>query len=280
MRAQCTLNSLLVVVCLVGCHQPESTSPPPPPAKIGDLVPKTSPHQNDALLGAFALDMYIYNVPAKNQAAIRNLWKTMGTRKMRYKNHFAFKANALQIATTRIRRWSWIDGVLLEARAQKQRTVHMMIGEQQPSDLHIRPINGSPSVTHINLEGNQEQVRLRPGKLSLRMQALPMGDRYRLVGYPTLTLNISERIPALAERMRAHEIPFWGAAFSAPLQVGDVLVLGPAEHCGDESTLGGLLFRNDQGVLFMDPVQPSKPKTEPALRLFVFVCSFARTRVP
>jgi hypothetical protein len=103
---------------------------------------------------------------------------------------------------------------------------------------------------------------------------------YRLIGYPCLALNISERIPELAERMRNQEFAFRTAAFSAPMRIGDVVVLGPEEHVGNESTLGGMVFNHPQGMLFMDPYQPSHPKNEPAIRLYIMVCTYLKAQEP
>ncbi len=248
--------------------------------KLADLAPPPTPNRAVNLLGSLALDVHVYSIPAQHQDALRNLWKTLKTKGLRYQNHFAFRANALRAGRVRWKQWNWIEGVLQEARAQKERTVSLLIDERAPTDLVIRPLRTYTKVNFINRDGSTETANLRPGNLVLRLHAQSGADGYRLIGYPTLALVISERIPELAERMRANEFAFRAAAFSAPMQIGDVLVLGPEEHVGDESTLGGAVFNHPQGVLFMDPYQPSHPKNEPAVRLYVMVCTYVKPMEP
>jgi len=262
---------------VIGCHGSDKPAPQESaPITLRDLAPPPDPARAVGLLGNMAVDIHIYNVPTKHQDALRNLWKTLKTRGFRYQSHFAFRANALRVGRISMRQWSWIEGVLQEARAQKERTVSLMVEEQRPADLVIRPITKYTPVEFIDREGDTETARLRPGNLTLRLQAQSNSTGYRLIGFPALALVISERIPELAERMRAKEFAFRTAAFSAPIQLGDVLILGPEEHVGEESTLGGLVFNHPQGVFFMDPYQPSHPKLEPAIRLYVMVCTYLR----
>jgi hypothetical protein len=225
-----------------------------------------------------ALDIHIYQVPVSRMRELSSLWKPTKTRGLRYRSHYAFRANALRAGLTRIQRWDAIEASLLEQHAQKVRTVSMLVSAQEPSDLWVRSVNRITKVSFFNQQETSETTNLRPGNLVFRWQVLPQTDgTYRLMGVPALALTISSRIPELAERMRSQETTFDAAAFTAPMGPGDVLILGPEAYHGDTSTLGGLLFSETEDVLFVDRLQPTLPHAEPAIQLFILICSQVKT---
>lgn len=276
MRVVCTLLFFGSLLLTPACHGPEPE--PAPSMKLSDLAPPGQPKPQVGLLGDMSLDIHIYQLPQKRLRDLKDLWHSTKTRGLRYRNHQTFRANALRAGLTRIQRWNWIDGVLQEVRAQKLRTVSMLITGQESNDLMIRSVNNFAPLSFVNQAGKTEKTKLRPGNFVLRWQVLPQIDgSYRLMGYPALAMTISSRIPELAERMRAQEPEFKETAFSAPLQPGDILILGPETHMGDGSTLGGMVFC-DEEVLFVDKIQPDMPRTEPAVRLYILVC--AQVKIP
>ena len=257
---------------LSGCRVGHTDKPVWVDVNIADLAPPDKPALR--LLKTIDFNILVYEIPIDHITQIRELWRGINTQSIQFKNAFAFHSNAFRIGLTQ--RLNWVQGTLESAGAILAHEHKIIFGSVPENDLDIRMIDHHQSLHFCNYERRYQYINIAPSKLVLRLKCGPipnMPETCQLLGYPVITSNISYSIPELAERARARDIAFNTTAFKCYLRIGDILVLGPEEYYGDESSLGGLFFKTPQGTLFLEDPQGDQPQQKPSLRVYVMVCT-------
>jgi len=265
---------MFISLLLTGCARHQE-----PPIwqqiKIGDLAPK-DPNRPTWILDTTNLDIYVFHIPQDKLKAIRGLWDGLNPRPIRYANYTAFRANAFRAAQANIQKWDWVLGSLAEAGARLAGISTVWLQGDLPHDLKIWTLPLLTRITHTPWQGPTQQVGIGPGVLALRLRADPMaasGPIRQLVAYPVFTPGPPGPIDQLAQVAKKREVEFIGAGFAVPISEGDVVVLGPEEYCGDQSTLAGIFFREQQPGFVVGPGGKKLVQTVPVVRIYAIVCT-------
>ncbi|MDH7600440.1 MAG: hypothetical protein QHH07_12550, partial [Sedimentisphaerales bacterium] len=261
---------LLMVVGLGGCAK-EPQQPLAGQLKITDLAPR-DPNGGLTILDTTNLDVYVFHVQADRLADLRGLWDGLNIRPIRFANYTVFRANAFRVAQATVQRWDWILGSLAEAQARLANITTVWLDGDQPHDMKVWALPKAVRVTYTSQQGSQETAMVGPGVLALRLKAEAMGSRgaiRQLVAYPVSTPGVVGHVDRLVEFARRMEVPFMGAAFTVPIREGDIVVLGPEEYCGDQSTLGGLFFRELQPATVVEPGPANVVQKAQVVRVYV-----------
>ncbi|MCP4456174.1 MAG: hypothetical protein GY809_32350, partial [Planctomycetes bacterium] len=181
-----------------------------------------------------------------------------------------------RIARGQVKNGAWIATQLRQANAQKVQNVSLLLADGQENDVPIKPIPAPQKLTFTAMNNSAQTIALNPGILCLRFHV----DRNptnpfitELVAYPFLKVPTSETVEALTRKIQSQQISFLCAAFTTHLAPGDIIVLGPQDYYGDNSTLGGLFFGNPSGRLFTPLSRKEPPKMEPSVKILVILCT-------
>ncbi len=260
-----------------GCRSQPKEPPIWEKVKIGDLASTEKPDASSAKrTPTVNLEITLYEIPASNLALLHELWKPLTKKGLRFKNHHAFQSNGYRIARGQFQSLGWIATQLQQANAQKIQNVSLLLNDGQENDLPIKPVPATQRLTFTAMNGSAQTITLNPGILSLRFHV----DRNpanpfvtEMAAYPFLKIPTSEAVKSLTRKIKDRQISFMCAAFSTHLTPGDVMVLGPQDYYGDNSTLGGLFFGNPSGRLFTPLSRKERPKREPSVKILVILCT-------
>jgi len=261
-----------------GCAPREGGAPVSEQVTIGDLAPQRDGRSSPSL-NATNLDVLVFQVPSERIRDLRGLWDILRTDAFLYGHHQAFRSNAFRVARGTVQQWDWILGSLSEAGARPGGTVSVWLTADEENDMTVAVLGEPQKVAFLDNEGRPQELALGPGRLVLRFWTEPMTSSVpsrRLVAYPVFTRGSRRREGRWAALAKDQEVAFSGAAFSTPLQEGDVLVLGPEEYCGDSSTLGGMFFSDPKGQMTVEPGSPTPVQVKGAVRIYAMMC----TRLP
>ena len=75
---------------------------------------------------------------------------------------------------------------------------------------------------------------------------------------PAILASTEGVAPAIAERLKEHDLRIYSAGFSAIMKPGEFVMLGPAEYKQDKITAAGRFF--------------TKQGPKPTIRIFLLVC--------
>ena len=264
-------------VLLFGCKSSKSEPPFWEQIKLKDLAPPPSDSSVLAQrLRGMTIDIYQYEVPLDKFNQINALWNPLNQQALRFKNQSSFTGNGFRIGRGSLQQWDWIIGMLDRAQAQKVQVISMLLTEEYDQDVMIRPIPGRQAVSFLDPENKSQSLVIGAGYLTFHVKAeKPPSSPYptHITGYPLFSVPTTTSIEPLARRANDRQIAFQGTAFTARMMPGEILVLGPDEFYGDESTLGGLFFRNPAGRRFGPSEEYLTPEIKPTVRVFVIMCT-------
>jgi hypothetical protein len=258
------------------CRKPQQEPPIWQNVKIGDLSDPDSNNKHVETLQSINIAVHVFEIPIESIKKLRCLWNATESRSLRFKNHYAFRSNAFRAGMATTYKWDAITACIVQAGGHLAETVALLCTSEQPGDLTMAILDKRGEITFIGKDGQTKQTTIGPGHLVLRIKVQRLSrdpQACQLVTYPVFTIPVPSSVPELAERIRSREIAFITAAVTTPISPGQILVLGPEEYYGDESTLGGLFFEKPEPSLFVDQLQPKMPTLKPSVRILAIVCT-------
>ena len=273
----CLVSLVFLTFCLIGCPGPEE-EPIWENVKIGDLAPRQGNKPPSAqLLKTINFNLHIFEIPAENIDKLDDARKTLYTKPLRFHSLHAFGANSFSVCFGQIRMWNEIYGSLLAAGGKIITKVSLMFADGQAENIAITGLDGPRILFFTSTYGSREGASIGPGILALRLEAQTIpGSRgvCNVTAYPVFSPPmIRGTIPQLDTRAKKREFPFSAAAFGLKMSPGDFILLGPKEYVSDQTALGGLFFSNPKGSLFFSETERKPPELQPAVRIFLLVCT-------
>jgi hypothetical protein len=266
-----------LALCFGGCKAPDESEPIWDQIKIGDLAPAPrNKETNVPSSKVMNFDVHVFEVPVENIAKLNHVWRILTINRLRFSNYDAFIANSFMVGLGRMNTWRRIQDMLIVAGSQKILTVSIVLADSQFEELTIIRLGAKRTISFISGKSSLNKVVIGPGTIALRIKAAGIGDEpdvCKLVAYPVFTVPMKTNIPELADRTKEREFAFSPAAFGLKMNMGDFVLLGPAEYNSDTSTLTGLFFSKPEGSLFPTDVTSQTSKLKPAVRLFLLVCT-------
>jgi hypothetical protein len=271
------IAAMIVLVVGAGCPpQSPKDEPITDGVKIGDLAPKTGAPRRADFLAAAAIDVYVFDLPARNVDQLTDLWETLSTKSLWMTSYDSFRRNFFRVRSGRVEAWKQILDLLAKAGAQKVGTATLIVNDKDPTDWPLVNTPAGSTLSFFDENSLEQTITLPSGQLVLRLQAEPVpgvrGVR-KLIVYPAHNLSLSSAIPELQKKLKENEFAFHSAAFAAQMAPGDLVVLAPTEYTGERLSLGGLFFNKAEPVTFLDPAAKQLPTQEPAVRVLILVCA-------
>jgi hypothetical protein len=264
-----------LILLAPGCARQEKERPIWEQVKIGEIA-ATGKGQPPVGLDTTNLDVHVFRIPADKVRELHGMWDALNAKPCRYRNYQAFRSNSFRAAKCSLQQWDWILGSLNEVGADRTGTVSMWLPADEDNDLAVSPVARAQKVSFTDKDGQPAKSVIGPGRLVLRLntERVAAASQVRqLVACPVFTVSSSGAIPQLAAMAKAREVAFWGAAFSAIIREGDVLVLGPEDYYRDSSTLGDLFFSDPEDALVIESGKTRVVQRKRAARIYVMVCT-------
>jgi len=279
---------VVVLICtaavLAGCNEAEKDKPLWQQVKIDELAPSYKPGRpRNHSLKTINFSVYIFEIPAENITALNDIWQMLegshfakegkmgplDTKPLRFNNHSAFTANSFSIGFGRLRMWNNVADLLRNAGGKKIETIFLLLPDDQPQNITIARLDHKQSVFYISSAGSTEDADIGQGKLALQIKAerIPTQKAVHRIPYGICKMNalpvflplISSPIPQLSAQAKTGEFLFDSLGFSAEMNPGDFVFLGPEKYIGHQTTLAGLFF--------------SSPADQPTARTYLIVCT-------
>lgn len=228
---------------LTGCE------PPKPPLareniKIGDLAPIRPEAPANLLFRTINFDVYIFEVPAKQADSLDDLWRSLYSSPLRFKNARAFEANGFSVGYGQLDTWDQIGDILRSIGAITTEKTSILLADGDSEDVPITELEKELTVFYLDGPSQPAGVTIGPGSLSLRVKAQKIPGSKGLCKVTAQPAFIPARIdPITAKRIAAGEdFLFRCAEFELNMTGGDFFLLGPEKYTTDRVTLNSLFF--------------------------------------
>jgi len=298
---------LAAMVSLGGC-----TAKPQEPqlkgVKIGELAPKGPLHAGiqPRILRTTNINCLIFELPAENVEFLDGIWRILNSDSVRYNDPDGFAANGLRAAAGEYGALEKVNELLKSAEAQRMFTTALLIPDGQAEVIGIGRLTRKTTISYIYRQGAIKIAEVGPaicglqltaGKLpgpstlstTLKTGSLSPQDALRRTGtqpvasvqvVPVILASTEGLPPELAEQLKANDLRFYSAGFSAMMKPGDIVLLAPREYTADEVTAAGRFFTRlgegpDKTQQLPGTLSRSRTRTgpKPAVRVFLFICT-------
>lgn len=265
---------LALLICgALGCNKPETATEGWTGPTLREVAPTPGSTFDTSGLGRAEFDVHIMEIPAENVKQLHELWPMLYARPIRFKSFSAFGANSFAVGYGRAGIWDDIVRIVEEAGGHKALTVSLMLAENQAETVPVAGLERRKTVYYSLANGSSDGASVGPGMIGLRVRTKRSARLRQMADvavYPVFSPPQIGGLPKARDLSRSKEHAFLLTAFGLKMSEGDMVVLGPREYVNDRVTLGGLVFSNPGGSLFMG--EGERPEVKPAARVFVFVC--------
>jgi hypothetical protein len=245
---------------LAGCPAPEK-----PPiwknVKIGDLAPHQPPESNQPSSDILNLNIYVFEIPAKDVNALDSIWPALYTQTLRFNSYNAFAMNLFAAGFGRPQDWNRVADTLRNADAKMAERDSLILSNGQLKDLPITAIDSERTIFYTSIAHESEGVTVGPGTFALRikMQKIP-GQRgvCNMSVQPVFVPPGKFRLPFQKQPEAPGSFTFDALEVDLQISPGSFLLLGPRKYTTNKSGLAGLFF--------------STEVPRPAAKLYLLVC--------
>ncbi|MHC4104634.1 MAG: hypothetical protein ACYSR9_06815 [Planctomycetota bacterium] len=248
---------------LTSCNDPEKDKPIWEQLKITDLAPRADAKDTDGkLLKTINFNIFIFDIPTENTDALDNIWQTLYTKPLKFKDYDAFAANSFAAGFGRLDAWNKVADSLRNAGAKRAEKISVLLTNDQPDDIAIVRLKRQQNIFYTAKSGLTEAATTGPGKINLSIKARKFPAQRGVCDFdvvPVFSPPKVSSIPKLAAREKQGQVVFTSCRFRAKMSPGDFILLGPQKHISSQATLAGLLF--------------SRPSRKPVTRTYLFVCT-------
>jgi hypothetical protein len=257
----------LVIMLPVGCANKQKEADTKG-IKIGDLA-STGRRIQPKVLHTTNIEVICYELPADNIASLEGVWKMLNPGTLRYNEPNSFAANGLRAAMGKFTEFQKLTAMLNAANAIKQPTTSLLMADNQPELVGISRIPNKTSISYIGRQGTIRQTETGPGSAGLQIFArqiidltVPAGSEKSQMAsihvVPAILASTEGAAPAIADRLKEHDLRIYSAGFSVIMKPGEFILLGPAEYKQDDITATSRFF--------------TKQGPKPAIMVFLLVC--------
>lgn len=249
----------------IGCNNnaPPKTEPIWQQVKITDIIPfRNAKHPDSQLLKTVNLDIYVFEMPARNTDALAELWQALYSRQLRFNDYDTFCANSFSAGFGQLQMWNKIVDLLRASGGKKVETVSLLLFDGQPWDFTIATINKQRTIFYVPGTGPIEGVTIGPGKLVLRIKAekIPASKGICNVSFqPVFSSQAKGPILQSEARTKTDDIIFTSTGFELKMSPGNFVLLGPKKYTDQQITLSGSFF--------------SRFRKEAMTRIYLCICT-------
>lgn len=252
----------LMLTC---CSSSEKNTPIWQDVKIANLASSDSSQPSTApwpVLKTINFDVYIFEIPAENISALDDIWQMLYIKPLQFSDYNAFKTNLFSAGFGPLRIWNKIRDSLLDAGAEKVRTVSLMLPDGQANRLFVARLDEQQTIFYSSTAGSIEAVSIGPGTLTLRITAEKIPDSpgvCRTSAQPAFSPLIKTGASQPTHSRKTSDLLFTSAGFTARTSPGDFVLLGPKKYTGNQIILADLFF--------------SRPQPKPVIRIYLLICT-------
>jgi hypothetical protein len=236
--------------------------------KIGELAVAGKRIQPQ-MLHTTNIDVISYEVAADNIAALEGIWQILNPGSLSYNDSAGFAANGLHAAMGKFPEFQKVTAILKNANATKILTTSLLLTNNQPELIRISKMPNDANIPYIDRQGNIRNAEVGLGTAGLQIFAQQITApsvsgpttaaqlaSIRIV--PAILASTEGAAPAIAERLKEHDLRVYSAGFSAIMKPGEFIVAGPTEFKQDETTAAWRFF--------------TKSGSKPTIRIFLVIC--------
>jgi hypothetical protein len=236
--------------------------------KIGELSPVGKRIQTQ-VLHTTNIDVISYEAAAENIASLEGIWQILNPGSLKYNDAAGFAANGLHAAMGKFPEFQKVTAILKNANATKLLSTSLLLTNNQPELIRISKMPNDTNIPYIDRQGNVRNAEVGLGTVGLQIFAQQITApsvsgpttaaqlaSVRIV--PAILASTEGAAPAIAERLKEHDLRIYSAGFSAFMKPGEFIVVAPTEYKQDENTAAWRFFMK------------SSPK--PTIRIFLVVC--------
>ena len=236
--------------------------------KMGDLA-STGRRIQPKVLRTTNIEVISYELPADNIASMEGIWQTLNPGTLRYNEPNSFAANGLRAAMGKFTEFKKVTAMLKTANATKLPTTSLLMTDNQPELIGIARMPNKGTVSYIDRQGAIKTADVGLGIIGLQIftrqiintsapAATGTAQLASIHAVPAILASTEGVAPAIAERLKEHDLRIYSAGFSAIMKPGEFVMFGPAEYKQDEITAAGRFF--------------TKQGPKPNIRVFLLVC--------
>jgi len=229
--------------------------------KLSDLA-ATGPGAQSKILRTTNIDVFGFELHTDKLESLDELWQVLNADSLRYNNPKGFVLNGLRAARGDFSSLDKAIELLNAAGANKLSTTSLLVMHGKAEVLRIGRINRRTTISYIRRPGTVETAEVGPATLGLQVSARQIsGDRplANVQVVPVISHSTEGLTPQLAQRLKASDVYFYSAGFSAILKPGDFMVVAPARYEQDETTAAGRFF--------------TKSGPNPTIRVLLLFCT-------
>jgi hypothetical protein len=264
--------SQILFVCAVimlpaGCATTQK-EPDTKGIKIGELA-QSGRRIQPKTLRTTNIEVVSYELSADNIAAMESIWQMLNPGTLRYNDPNNFAANGLRAAMGNFAEFKKVTAMLKTANATKQPTTSLLLTDNQPELVSVARMPNKTIISYIDRQGAVKTAEVGLGVAGLQVFARQITNSSSPTGtnaaqlasvhaVPAILASTEGAAPAIAERLKEHDLRIYSAGFSAIMKPGEFVILSPVEYKQDEITAAGRFF--------------TKQGPKPNIRVFLLIC--------
>lgn len=237
--------------------------------KIGDLA-QTGRRIQPKALRTTNIEVISYELSAENVASMEGIWPILNNGTLRYNDSNTFAANGLRAAMGKFTEFKKVTSMLKTANATKLPPTSLLLTDSQPELVGIARMPNKAIISYIDRQGAVKNAEVGLGIAGMQVFARQIIDTSAVTGteparlasvnvVPAILASTDGVAPAIAERLKEHDLRIYSAGFSAIMKPGDFVMLSPIEYKQDEMTAASQFF--------------TKQGPKPNIRVFLLVCT-------
>jgi hypothetical protein len=260
----------ILIILPIGCGETEKAADTKG-IKIGELA-ATGKRVQPQMLHTTNIDVISYEVAADNIASLEGIWQILNPGSLNYNDSAGFAANGLHAAMGKFPEFQKVTAILKTANATKTLTTSLLMTDRQPELIRISKMPNDANISYIDRQGNVKTAEVGLGTAGLQVfaQQILAPSASSKPGPTTAAQLASVRVvpailastegaaPAIAERLKEHDLRIYSAGFSSIMRPGEFIALAPSEYKQDENTAAWRFF--------------TKSGSKPSIRIYLLVC--------
>ena len=274
-----------MVVWALGCQE-QNTQAPIEGIKLSDLSPADSRKQPSKIF----FRMFIFEMPAEHFTSVKDIFKKLSQKPLRFVNADTFKANGFEVGFGYNRMWESVATSLRQLEARKVTTKDILIFDDADYDIAIAGTDSQEKIPYITNNRMIAKVDLEAGKLIWRIKARVLPQRRATINariLPVFSKAEQNRFAKLLGKQSDNETVFSFAGFGLNMSEEDFVIIGPGRYNQEQKTLSSLFFTLNGDFVLHEPSeygqgditfkkQVTLKKNVPLIRLYMIVCAKVR----
>ncbi len=228
---------------LTGCRKESPKPLPTDNVKIFDLAPLNRKN-TDLIMKTMNFDVHTFEMPEFNADILSEIWPTLYTNPLKFKNEKTFSSNHFKAAIGQMQIWQQVAENLELAGAAHKNKVSIYLQHQQPDHIPLRVIPTQKTIFYSDTKNSTNSIKAEPGNVAIKITANKIpGSR----GVCDLKIQPSILEP---DSFTINDDPdltieqgdFTNLSFIATMSPSEFLLIAPSDIAFTKNSLAGEFF--------------------------------------